>query len=154
MKVITVDGKEYKLEFSFEAAEYKEFVKKMFDIVSGAILVKGAKDVEKPTHGEMIDGSASIIAEIPHICIDGFYAGLLENNPVSQDEAKTLMKSYMKESKLSFMKLYEELRQCMEDDGFFDLSGLSDVQESMEKTVDENITKIPQDHKKKQTGTK
>ena len=44
MKAITVNGSEYKLEFSFEAVEHKELVKKMFDIVSGAIFVKSAKD--------------------------------------------------------------------------------------------------------------
>ena len=154
MKVITVNGNEYKLEFSFEAVEHKELVKKMFDIVSGAIFVKSAKDLSKPTSEDMIDGSGNMIAELPHICVTAFYAGLLENNPVPQDEAKTLMKAYMKENKLSFKMLYEELRQCMEDDGFFDLSGLREMSESMNEEMEEKITKIPQDHRKKQTGTK
>ena len=154
MKAITVNGSEYKLEFSFEAVEHKELVKKMFDIVSGAIFVKSAKDLSKPTSEDMIDGSGNMIAELPHICVTAFYAGLLENNPVPQDEAKTLMKAYMKENKLSFVKLYEELKQCMEDDGFFDLSGLREMSESMNEEMEEKITKIPQDHRKKQTGTK
>ena len=154
MKAITVNGSEYKLEFSFEAVEHKELVKKMFDIVSGAIFVKSAKDLSKPTSEDMIDGSGNMIAELPHICVTAFYAGLLENNPVPQDEAKTLMKAYMKENKLSFKMLYEELRQCMEDDGFFDLSGLREMSESMNEEMEEKITKIPQDHRKKQTGTK
>ena len=154
MKEITVNGNEYKLEFSFEAVEHKELVKKMFDIVSGAIFVKSAKDLSKPTSEDMIDGSGNMIAELPHICVTAFYAGLLENNPVPQDEAKTLMKAYMKENKLSFKMLYEELRQCMEDDGFFDLSGLREMSESMNEEMEEKITKIPQDHRKKQTGTK
>ena len=154
MKEITVNGNEYKLEFSFEAVEHKELVKKMFDIVSGAIFVKSAKDLSKPTSEDMIDGSGNMIAELPHICVTAFYAGLLENNPVPQDEAKTLMKAYMKENKLSFKMLYEELRQCMEDDGFFELSGLTDMLNSMNETGEEKIAKIPQDHRKKQTGTK
>ena len=154
MKAITVNGSEYKLEFSFEAVEHKELVKKMFDIVSGAIFVKSAKDLSKPTSEDMIDGSGNMIAELPHICVTAFYAGLLENNPVPQDEAKTLMKAYMKENKLSFKMLYEELRQCMEDDGFFDLSGLREMSESMNEEMEEKITNIPQDHRKKQTGTK
>ena len=154
MKAITVNGNEYKLEFSFEAVEHKELVKKMFDIVSGAIFVKSAKDLSKPTSEDMIDGSGNMIAELPHICVTAFYAGLLENNPVSQEEAKTLMKAYMKENKLSFKMLYEELRQCMEDDGFFDLSGLREMSESMNEEMEEKINKIPQDHRKKQTGTK
>ena len=154
MKAITVNGNEYKLEFSFEAVEHKELVKKMFDIVSGAIFVKSAKDLSKPTSEDMIDGSGNMIAELPHICVTAFYAGLLENNPVPQDEAKTLMKAYMKENKLSFKMLYEELRQCMENDGFFDLSGLREMSESMNEEMEEKITKIPQEHRKKQTGTK
>ena len=60
----------------------------------------------------------------------------------------------MKENKLSFKKMYEELRQCMEDDGFFELSGLTDMLNSMNETGEEKIAKIPQDHRKKQTGTK
>ena len=154
MKAITVNGNEYKLEFGFEAVEHKELVKKMFDIVSGAIFVKSAKDLSKPTSEDMIDGSGNMIAELPHICVTAFYAGLLENNPVSQEEATTLMKAYMTENKLSFKMLYEELRQCMEDDGFFDLSGLREMSESMNEEMEEKITKIPQDHRKKQTGTK
>ena len=154
MKAITVNGNEYKLEFSFEAVEHKELVKKMFDIVSGAIFVKSAKYLSKPTSEYMIDGSVNMIAELPHICVTAFYAGLLENNPVSQEEAKTLMKAYMKENKLSFKMLYEELRQCMEDDGFFELSGLREMSESMNEEMEEKITKIPQDYRKKQTGTK
>ena len=154
MKAITANGNEQKLEFGFEAVEHKELVKKMFDIVSGAIFVKSAKDLSKPTSEDMIDGSGNMIAELPHICVTAFYAGLLENNPVSQEEAKTLMKAYMKENKLSFKMLYEELRQCMEDDGFFDLSGLREMSESMNEEMEEKITKIPQDHRKKQTGTK
>ena len=154
MKAITVNGNEYKLEFGFEAAECKDFIKKMFDVVSGAILVKNAQDMSKPTQEDMIDGSASMVAEIPHICIIGFYAGLLENNPVSQEEAKTLMKAYMKENKLSFVKLYEELKQCMEDDGFFDLSGLTEMiqkmGEQMENVEEENAeTENPETPKKK-----
>lgn len=42
MKEITVNGNDYKLEFSFEAAEKKDFVSMMFRIVSGAALLEDA----------------------------------------------------------------------------------------------------------------
>ena len=45
MKEITVNGNDYKLEFSFEAAERKDFVSMMFRIVSGAALLE---DCSKP----------------------------------------------------------------------------------------------------------
>ena len=50
----------------------------------------------------------------------------------------------------------------MEDDGFFDLSGLTEMmeemnnqmEESMEESMEEKTPKTPQDHKKKSIGTK
>lgn len=67
------------------------------------------------------------------------------------------MKEYMKANGLSFVKLYGELTDCMKEDGFFELSGLTEMmtqtKEEMEKE-DSKVTKMPQDHKKKSTGTK
>ena len=154
MKSIIVNEKEQKLEFTFEAVEHKELVQKMFNVLTGAYLVKGNNAVES-----IIDGASEMVADIPHICITAFYAGLLENNPVSADEAKTLMKIYMKDNKLSFRSLFEELKACMENDGFFDLSGLTEMINEMnanaEKMTSQKKTpKAPQDYKKKSTSTK
>ena len=144
MKSIIVNEKEYKLEFTFEAAEHKELVQKMFNIITGAYLVRGDNITTS-----LIDGSADMISDIPQVCKIAFYAGLLENNPLSADEAKTLMKIYMKDSKLSYRGLFEELKQCMEDDGFFDLSGLTEAINEMNKSI-EKTTKS----QKKSTTTK
>lgn len=164
MKTITVANKDYQLEFTFEAAEHRGLVQKMFNVLSGAYIVKHAKisNLNKNADNEntvesMIDGASEMVAEIPHICITAFYAGLLENNPLKEDEAKALMKSYMKENKLSYSALYDELKECMENDGFFDLSGLTDMMKRMnEKTTEqtEELPKQPQDHQKKSTSTK
>lgn len=141
MKVIKVNGEEYKIEFSFEAAEHKECVQKMFNVVSGVYIAKhtgldaNENDDKLKMAGAVVDGVSEMVAEIPHICVTAFYAGLLENNPKSEAEAKAIMKTYMKENKLSYKKLYEELRKCMEDDGFFDLSGLTDMLEEMNKNI-------------------
>jgi hypothetical protein len=43
-------------------------------------------------------------------------------------------------------KLFEEIKICMEDDGFFDLSGLTEMMQAMDKAVEEHMKKIPQDH--------
>lgn len=163
MKTIKVDNKDYMLEYTFEAAEYRELVQKMFNVLSGAYLVKhsGAikdkKNSDATAASAMIDGVSEMVSEIPHICITAFYAGLLENNPLTADEAKTVMKSYMKESKISYRKLFEEIKQCMEDDGFFDLSGLTEMLNEMNQSMEEQAKKMPkqpQDHKKKSTSTK
>lgn len=152
MKEITVNGTDYKLEFSFEAAERKDFVSMMFRIVSGAALLEDAVDMENPTAKDMINGTINMVSDIPHICRTGFFVGLMENNPLPEAEAKALMKLYMKENKIGYADLYEDLRKCMEDDGFFDLSGIQKMLENMQQN--QRHAKMPMDHKKKQTGTK
>lgn len=149
MKNITINGQEYKIEFSFEAAEHKQTVQMMFNVLSGAYIFRNGKDGDKVAMA-MINGVSEMVADIPHIAKMAFYAGLLENNPVSVQESSDLMKQYMKDNKLSFNGLYEELKQCMEDDGFFDLSGLTEMIQKMNENAEEQQpTKIPQDHKKK-----
>lgn len=165
MKTIQIAGKEYTLEYAFEAAEYKSVVQKMFNALSGGYIFKHAQIGENGEQNNsaeaMIDGTAELVSEIPHICKDAFYAGLLEHNPVSMEEAVNLMKIYMKENKLSFNKLYREIQTIMEDDGFFDLTGITEMLEEMNKTIEgeteetpKKTPKVPQDHKKKSTSTK
>ena len=43
MMNINVNGKEYKVEFSFGAAECKEIVQKMFSVVNGSYLLAQTK---------------------------------------------------------------------------------------------------------------
>lgn len=165
MKTIQIAGKEYTLEYAFEAAEYKSVVQKMFNALSGGYIFKHAQIGENGEQNNsaeaMIDGTAELVSEIPHICKDAFYAGLLEHNPVSMEESANLMKTYMKENKLSFNKLYREIQTIMEDDGFFDLTGLKEMLEEMNNSIEEKAEetlkktpKVPQDHKKKSTSTK
>lgn len=160
MKTITVNGTDYTLEYSFMAAEHKGTVQKMFNVLSGSYLVKRANVAKESSSEEamaeaMIDGTSEMVADIPHIVKTAFYSGLLENHSVSEEEAYGIMKQYMKENKISFRKLFDDIKTCMEDDGFFDLSGLTEMMEEMNKSIEENVKKIPQDHKrKKSTGTR
>ena len=155
MKQITINGKEYTIIYSFDAVLHKETVQKMFKVLSGAYFVR--QGIEGNTEKQqvanaMIDGGAEMIADIPHIVKSAFYAGLLEKNPQTEEEAHALMKQYMTENKLSYKALFTELRECMEDDGFFDLSGLTEMLQEMNGTP-KKAKKVPQDHKK-QTTTK
>ena len=160
MKTLTIGGNEYKLDYTFEASEHKDTVQKMFKVLSGAYLMrKGVvideTDEEKAKEAmvnAMIDGSAEMVADVPHIVKSAFYAGLLEHNPKSEEEAYSLMKEYMKENKISYRKLFEDIKECMEDDGFFDLSGLTEMLQEMNGTP-KKAKKVPQDHKKS-TSTK
>ncbi len=158
MKILTIGGKEYKLEYSFEAAEHKDTVQKMFNVVSGAYLAKSGitgvdEENKEEIAGAMVNGISEMVADIPHIVKTAFYSGLLENNPVSEEEAHSLMKQYMKENKISYSKLFDDIKECMESDGFFDLSGLTDMMRKMDGQTEQKAKKprkVPQDHK---TGT-
>lgn len=158
MANIKIGEKEYNLEFTFAAAEHKGLVQSMFNIMSGAYIVtngaNGDND-EVSAVAAMINGTAEMVADIPRICMIAFYAGMLENNPVGEDEAKELMKQYMKENKLSFYRLFEDLKQYMEDDGFFDLSGLTDMIQKMNSGAEKQVEKIQKKTTRKEsTSTK
>lgn len=151
MKTITVNDKEYKLEFSFEAAEYKDIVQKMFKVISGAYIVEEAKDMDNPTSMEIINGTANMIGDTADVCKTAFYAALLEHNPLTYEAAVKVMREYMKSRKLSYKKLNDELRKMMEDDGFFALSGLDDMMIQMYGSQSPAVTKK---NNRKSTGTK
>ena len=160
MKTLTIGNKDYTLEYSFMAAEHNETVQKMFNVVSGAYLIKRSNLAEQNKEdmvNAMLEGTGEMVADIPHIVKTAFYSGLLENHDVSEKEAYALMKQYMKENKISFRKLFDDIKECMEEDGFFDLSGLTEMMEEMNKSVEtqtkKRTPKTPQDHKKKSTGT-
>ena len=162
MKTIQIGNEQYTLEFGFEAAENKAVVQRMFNALSMSYIGKrldlegGNSKVE--IAAAMIDGTADLVSDMPHICKDAFYAGLLEHHKnITVEKSKDLMKQYMKEKKMSFKGLYEEIKETMEDDGFFDLTGLTEMVAEMNKQDEEEVKKVPktpQDHKKKSTSTK
>lgn len=157
MKTLVIGEKEYTLEYSFAAAEHKGTVQKMFNVLSMSYVAKAGVDEnadKSSVAAVMIDGVSEMVADVPHIVRTSFYSGLLENNPVSEEEAYELMKQYMKENKFSYNKLFEDIKECMEEDGFFDLSGLTDILQKTGENVQKSqkkSRKIPQDHKKQIT---
>lgn len=164
MKILTIGGKDYKIEFSFEAAEHKNCVDKAFKVVSGSYMARRGnfeKDDKQAMMEMVIDGTADMVSDLPSVVPSFFYAGLLEHNPVSDEkEAKELFKKFVKENpdddRASFYGMFDFLKQCMEEDGFFKLTGLDKLVEKMNQEVEtkSKSEKIPQDHKKKSTGTK
>jgi len=164
MNILTIGGKEYQIEYSFEAAEYKGCVDKAFKVISGAYMVRHGSFDEDDKQGMMeilIDGTADMVSDLPTMVLSFLYAGLLENNPVANEqEAKALFKQFIKENpqdeRASFFGMFEFLKQCMEDDGFFKLTGLDKMIEKMKPETEpqSKSVKIPQDRKKKSTSTK
>ena len=165
MKILTIGGKDYKVEFSFEAAEYKDCVDRVFKVVSGSYIMKNGPSEE----GEKIsiaaavmNGASDMVSDIPKVAMVALYAGLLENNPVENEQAaKDLFKQFIRENpeddRASFWGMYNFLRDCMEEDGFFKLTGMDKVIDKLNEAAEEQKSKsgkIPQDHKKKSASTK
>lgn len=158
MTTIKIGEKEYDLEFTFAAADEKNLIQSMFKIVSGAYFFNHGK--EETMAAAMMNGTAEMVADLPMVCKQAFYAGLKEHHEgITYEEAIELMKAYMKENKMSFNALFQLLKTQMEEDGFFELTGIVEMMEQMSKE-EENTEqtakqpKTPQDHLKKLTGTK
>lgn len=168
MMNINVNGKEYKVEFSFGAAECKEIVQKMFEyITSSCLSTISAETAKSESEAAKLafDALAEAVSKVSEICVTAIYAGCIDNNPVTMDEAKELTRAYVTEKRKTdksygYRTLFEEIRKVMEDDGFFELSGITAMLEEMADNVEEATqeqkkpTVVPQDHKKKQTSTK
>ena len=107
MKKISINEKQYVLEYSFKAVEQQDVLLEMTDILFDR---------------HMLSDVSTVMSNIPHVVKLAFYVGLMENHEVSEVESYELMKQYLKENKCSFNQLFELLTQCMEDDGFFQSS--------------------------------
>lgn len=128
----------------------------MFNVLSGAYIIKNDDMSETGKVKAMIDGMGEMVADIAHIVKTAFYAGLLEHYELSEEDSYVLLRKYMIENKFSYRKVFEDIKEYMEEDGFFDLSGLTEVINEMNQSMKEEVkpAKKPQDHKKKQTSTK
>lgn len=140
MITFDIDNKEYKLEFGFDAAENKDIVQKMFDYMTGAYIYKETGNTVTATS----NGAAKMVADYSEVCQMAFYAGCLQHNAVSRAEAKTLTRAYITQrrkidSKYGYYQLFDDIKKCMEDDGFFVLSGLQETIEQMNKSATEQL---------------
>lgn len=107
MKKISINEKHYVLEYSFKAVERQDVLQEVANILFDR---------------HMLSDVATVMSDIPHVVKRAFYAGLMENQEISEIESYELMQQYLKENKCSFKQLFELITQCMEDDGFFRLS--------------------------------
>ena len=53
---------------------------------------------------------------------------------------------------MSFYRLFEDLKKYMEEDGFFDLSGITEMLQQMNKAAEKQVEKAQ--NKSKSTSTK
>lgn len=152
---IKANGKEYNIEYTFEAAE-SDIVQKAFDFFSGAYILKQGKEAKDPIG--QLDAMMAGTAESSKFMIDFLYMGLLESHGLHEDgdktiacreDAKRLYKQFCKENpedeRAFQFNMLMALREQMVEDGFFKRIGL----ESLMEMMNQEQPKIPQDHKKK-----
>ena len=132
MKRITIDNKEYTIEFSIEASLYDDCTKSVMDMFVKDGMVSTAAE-EGDLEGAK-EGLLSTIANIPQKALTLFYAGLLEHHGpygdksiLSINDAKELAKLYIIESEKSWRDIMTEMMAQMAEDNFFDLVGLNQL---------------------------
>ena len=153
-KLLSINGKDYKLEYTIEASLYGKCV----ESTAGLLAKFGGAAQEKDTMA-MING----IANIPQTALTVFYAGLLEAHGTHPDgdgkvpdieTAKKLLASLLREHKDDelgdFYGVFEMCLSQMEEDGFLKLTGLETVMETMNPKTKKSPKK-PMDHQKKVT---
>lgn len=147
MREIKIGNKNYKLEYTIEAALYKDCAETVINFMSNVANAENKNEIKEVL-------SATI--DVPNTCMTCFYAGLLENHGeevTSLVDAKQLIKVWFKENqdneKGNFYGLFMELLEIMGEDGFFKQLGLTQLVNEAEEATEN--AKIPQDHKKKQT---
>lgn len=147
MREIKIGNKKYKLEYTIEAALYKDCAETVINFMSNVANAENKNEIKEVL-------SATI--DVPNTCMTCFYAGLLENHGeeiTSLSDAKQLIKVWFKENqdneKGNFYGLFMDLLEIMGEDGFFKQLGLTQLVNEAEEATEN--AKIPQDHKKKQT---
>lgn len=147
-KIININKKGYKLEYSLEASLYPESTEKLLELISST-------DAEN--ENDKIKNIIKGMSNVPQTTLHMFYAGLLEHHGTGSDgdgtvtsieDAKVLLKQYISENKTNFYAVMEMIMGQMAEDGFLDLIGLNDMIQTEEEEP-KKTPKVPQDHLKK-----
>ena len=139
--IVKIGGKEYKLEFSFEASMYSDCVSSVMNILGGL-------------SGDDMRTQIASMSDIPKTAVTLLYAGLLEHHgeELNLKDAKMLARQWILEQGEDG-NFYALLKLCIDqmgEDGFFKLTGLEDMLTQEEEEA-KPAPKTPQDHKRKTT---
>lgn len=143
MKIINIGGKDYTFEFSIEASLYSDCTESVMEFMFDVGNAQTEQDTKK---------LLETMTNIPHTAMTLFYAGLKEHHSMEVPNelvAKQLVKTHIKENNANFYSIIKDMLECMGDDGFFNLIGLTEMMSTEEAEVKQ--PKQPQDHKKKAT---
>jgi hypothetical protein len=143
MKRITINKKEYTLEFTIEASLYDDCTRSVMDMFVKGGMIQGA--AEDNNAEDALENLIDTISNLPQKALTLFYAGLLEHHGPEGDgsiqgmtDAKKLLATYLKESEKSFRDVLGDMMQLMADDHFFELIGL-------DKMTDELTADLPKE---------
>lgn len=147
-KILTIDGKDYKLEYTIEAALYKDCIDCLINFLGASFGVQGEKEITKgmaeedklKVRKELINNLRETVFGLPEISLTIFYAGLLEyhgedgdKSVLSKDDAKKLVKQLFSENEedgiSDFAALLSVCMEQMGEDGFFKKTGLQRIME-------------------------
>lgn len=165
MKVFNIEGKEYTLRWGMRASMDKNLVNRMFKIMTGSYIASSLNSENDSPMAAFLSGTADMVADIPETVLIAFHAGLQQYHKMDNEQSFELLEKYMEETNANFNTMFEEIKLAMEEDGFFDQSGLTKMIEQMNKSIQEEteaeeqkvvkMPKAPQDKKpKSKTGTK
>lgn len=147
-KILTVNGKDYKLEYTIEAALYKDGVDRLIDFIGGLGGAQSESDITKDLDPEsktkiriqIVNNLKSEITNLPNTALKLFYMGLLQHHGEDGDgtvpdikSAKKLMTQYFAEQDSvengvnDFAALLSVCMNQMGEDGFFKRTGLEKI---------------------------
>ena len=168
-KVLTIGGRDYKLEYTIEASLYEDCIDSLMgffgrfgEIMSGANIPDNLSEEEQDRMTEKyVKKSITGISNIPATAVTLFHAGLLEyhgpngdNSIRSKQDTKELVKQYFKDhAEDGTDNFYDLLLICvnqMGEDGFFKRTGLEKMIQSQQVKT---RTISTQDHQRKAKAT-
>lgn len=153
-KVLTIGGKDYRLEYTIEAALYKDGVDRLVDFLGGTFGAEGAdaiaeklsdEEAKKTVRVEIVKNLKSEVTNLPNTALILFYSGLLEyhgeegdQSVMSISDAKHLAKQLFAEQPDDGIKDFADLlATCIDQmaaDGFFKTTGLETLMQNAAKS--------------------
>lgn len=141
MRRLTINGKEYTFKFSIEASLYNECTESAMNMILSFGEAQGEAESVKIGDSEAKDHfmsamrkTFSTVANVPSTALTLFYAGLMEYHGASGDnsirsisDAKKVLSDYLRESEQNFYDVLNLMLECMGEDHFFELTGISRV---------------------------
>lgn len=147
-KVLPIGGKEYKLEYTIEAALYDDCVTSIMEFFAKAFGMENqefdsdtdSKEKASAISRNAIKNGIAGISNMPSLTITMLYAGLLEHHGtgkngdrsiISKEDVKELVKDYFSEHSEdgtdTFYDLFQLCIEQMGEDGFFKRVGLEKI---------------------------